>query len=138
MPAHGLVHHPDAVAEADAAMELDHGRTFGSAGIAVGDANRNRFLQAHDVVEIRELLECIEKSLLDGPRIAEHVRDAVGQKLFDHCKATGSVSHVSHSSMSIDVTGSPHRLRAASRYHPQRRRPLSKTSIIFSPTRLAS
>ena len=45
----GLVHHADAVAEADAAVELDDRRFLGRAGVAVGRRDRDRLLQPEDV-----------------------------------------------------------------------------------------
>ena len=49
----GLVHHPDPVAEPDAAVQLDERRLLGRARVAVGDPDRDRLLQRRDVAHLR-------------------------------------------------------------------------------------
>jgi hypothetical protein len=89
MPPHGLVHHPDAVAEADAAVQLDHGGPARRAGVAVRDADCH-LLEGEDVAQRRIVSEGVEETLLDGPRIAEQKADVVGKQLLEKGEAAGA------------------------------------------------
>src|SRR5690349_23905628 len=83
MPPLGLVHHPDAVAQADARVQLHYGRPARRTRVAVRDAHRNRLLQGEDVLQSRVIGEGVEKTLLDGPRIAEQILDVICEQLFE-------------------------------------------------------
>src|SRR5512134_669883 len=77
----GVVEAANAVAEADAAVQLHDRRLSGGLGIAVGDAGNRRLLQAQDVAHVRKAGNFIKQTFLAAAGIAEHVHDAVSAKL---------------------------------------------------------
>jgi hypothetical protein len=70
-------------------VQLQHGGASGGPGVTVGDARCHSLLQGQDVMELRKLLQGIEKSLFDRSRITEHMRYSVGEELFDDRSLTG-------------------------------------------------
>ncbi len=93
MPAHGLVQRADAVAQPRRAMQLDHRRLLGGPRVAICHGNGDRFLERQDVLHLRVVGQCVQEALLDSPRIAEHVVNAIGKQLFDQREASGLVWH---------------------------------------------
>ena len=85
-----LVHHPDAVAEADAAVQLNNCGALGRPRITVRNADGHCLLERADVLQGRVTAEGIEEPLLDSPRIAEHVVDIVRKQLLAEGVAAGA------------------------------------------------
>ena len=84
VPTFGLIQRTDGVAHAGRAVQLDQGRALGGAGVAVGHRHRHRFLQRQDVLQVRVVAQRVEKALLDGAGVAEHVAHPIGQELLKH------------------------------------------------------
>ena len=125
-----LVHHPDPVAEADAAVQLDERRLLRRAGVAVGHRDRDRLLQRRDVPHVGVLAERVEEPLLDRAGVAEHVRDPVGEQLLDDREASRLGCHCGA------AQAAPRRPRSDGT--PTACRPVSSTSTIFCPVRYES
>ena len=63
-------------------MDLHQGRLPRGPGVAVADQDGHRFLQRQNVLELRIGVQRVEKALLDGAGVAEHVAEPVGKELF--------------------------------------------------------
>ena len=84
-----LIHHADGVSGSHARVKLYQGGFVAGASIAVCHGHRNGFLQGQDVFEVRVILERVQKALFHGAGIAEHVVQAVCQKLLDDAVPPG-------------------------------------------------
>jgi hypothetical protein len=94
MAAHCLVQHPDPVAETHATMKLHHRWPLYSPSVAVGYSYRNSLLQGIDVFEIWKVSYRVQEALLHGTRVAEHVMNVIGQKLFNDGVTSGPIRHL--------------------------------------------
>ena len=122
MPTVRLVQRPDGVAEARRAVDLHEGGPAPRPCVPIAHHDRDCLVQRQHVVHGRIVAERVEEALLDGPRVAEHVIQAVGKKLLDDRRSARLLHGCGLSA-------------AAAGYQPYRVRPLSSTSTIFLPVR---